>query len=230
MELGAFYRRVILFLGRRLHWSRSAVDNCLILDTTILPKRGKSLENPTWMYDHGRGKTVKGYELLVMALLTPGNLFPLDFGFHFSKHALPGARQSQLRRPPGYLARNLKAAQRTKIELSIQRLTQALVQGIKATRLLVDAWFTSPKFCKAVRDLGLHVIGRLKADGTLYTHEGQTYNLRQLYRACRHLLTAVPEMGLRVLRGPVRCSNGPSGAIVLARGYRESDLDPKSSG
>jgi hypothetical protein len=34
---GTFYRRVILFLGRRLRWSRSAAENCLILDTTILP-------------------------------------------------------------------------------------------------------------------------------------------------------------------------------------------------
>ena len=88
------------------------------------------------MYDHGRGKTVKGYELLGLALLTPGNLFPLDFGFHFSKHALAEARQSQPRRPRGYLARHLKAERRTKIELSLQRLTQTLAQGVKATWLL----------------------------------------------------------------------------------------------
>jgi len=114
--------------------------------------------------------------------------------------------------------------------LSLQRLTQALAQGIKATWLLVDAWFTSPKFCAAVRELGLHVIGRLKADGTLYTHEGQAYNLRQLYRACRHLLTPVPEMGLAALRVPVSCSNGLSGTIVLTRGYQEPDLDTKPGG
>lgn len=227
---GAFYRRVILFLGRRLQWSRSAADNCLILDTTILPKRGRCLENLTWVYDHCRGKSVIGYELLVLAILTPGNLWPLDFGFHFSKHAPAEARQSQPRRPRGYLARHLKAARRTKIELALKRLTQALAQGIKATWLLVDAWFTSPKFCAAVRELGLHVIGRLKADGTLYTHQGQAYNLRQLYRACRHLLTPVPEMGLAALRVPVSCSNGLSGAIVLTRGYQEPDLDTKPGG
>ena len=112
---GAFYRRVILFLGRRLRWDRSAADNCLILDTTILPKRGRCRENLTWVYDHVRGKSVSGYELLVLAILTPGNLFPLDFGFHFSKHSLARARQTQPRRPRGYLARHLKAAQRTKL-------------------------------------------------------------------------------------------------------------------
>ena len=37
-----------------------------------------------------------------------------------------------------------------------------LAQGIPALCLLVDAWFTSPKFCQAVKDLGLQIIGRLK--------------------------------------------------------------------
>ncbi len=119
------------------------------------------------------------------------------------------------------LARHLKAARRTKIELSLQRLTQALAQGIKATWLLVAAWFTSPKFYAAVRELGLHVIGRLKADGTLYTHEGQAYNLRQLYRACRHLLTPVPEMGLAALPGAGQLQQWPEW------GHR---LDPGLSG
>jgi hypothetical protein len=203
----------------------------LILDTTILPKRGRNLENLTWVYDHCRGKSVIGYELLTLAILTPGNLLPLDFGFHFSHHAPAGARQTQPVRPRGYLARHLKAAaQLTKIELALKMLAQLVAQGLPALYLLVDAWFTSPKFCKAVKELGLHVIGRLKADGTLYTHEGQAYNLRQLYRACRHLLTPAPELGLALARVPVVCGNGLAGAIILARGYQEPDLDTKPGG
>ncbi|MBU4234530.1 MAG: hypothetical protein KJ822_04030 [Proteobacteria bacterium] len=77
------------------------------MDTTIRPKRGQSLENLTWVYDHCWGKSVIGYELLALAILTPGNLFPLDFGFHFSKHALAEARQGQPRRPRGYRPRHL---------------------------------------------------------------------------------------------------------------------------
>ena len=46
----------------------------------------------------------------------------------------------------------------------------------------------------------------------------------------RHWLTPVPEMGLAVLRVPVSCSNGLSGAIVLTRGYQEPDLDTKPGG
>lgn len=228
---GAFYRRFIRFLGRRSGWFKSAQDNCLILDTTILPKRGKSLENLTWVYDHCRGKTVKGYELLTLALLTVRNLFPLDFGFHFSQNAPAGGRQAQPRRPRGYVARHLRvAAELTKVELALKMLAEALAQGVKALYLLVDAWFTSPKFCKAVRELGLHVIGRLKADGTLYAHGDRRANLRQLYRTHRHVLTPAPEMGLALARVPVTCGNGLAGAIIFARGYQEPPPDAKPGG
>jgi hypothetical protein len=65
---GALYRCFIRFWGRRSGWFKYTQDNCLVLDTTILPKWGQNLENLTWVYDHCRGKTVKGYELLPLAL------------------------------------------------------------------------------------------------------------------------------------------------------------------
>jgi hypothetical protein len=105
-----------------------------------------------------------------------------------------------------------------------------VAQGVKALYLLVDAWFTSPKFCKAVRELGLHVIGRLKADGTLYAHGDRRANLRQLYRTHRHVLTPAPEMGLALTRVPVTCGNGLAGGIIFARGYQEPPPDAKPGG
>ena len=55
----------------------------------------------------------------------------------------------------------------------------------------MDAWFTSPKFCQAVKDLGLQIIGRLKRDHTLYYRNGVGYTLKQLYQAHKHLLIKV---------------------------------------
>ena len=70
--------RSLAFLGRCLRWDRSAAANCLILDTTILPKWGWCLENLTWVYDHVRGKSVSGYELLFLAIVTPGKITSLE--------------------------------------------------------------------------------------------------------------------------------------------------------
>ena len=76
---GPFYRRFLALLGRRLKWSQTDQENCLILDTSVLPKRGQRLENLSFVYDHSQGKTVKGYEILAMGLLTPRNFYPVSF-------------------------------------------------------------------------------------------------------------------------------------------------------
>ncbi len=84
---GPFYWRFLAYLGKRLRWSETARDNSFILDTSALPKRGKRLENLSFVYDHSQGKTVKGYEILALGLLTPRNFYPVSFGHHFSRTA-----------------------------------------------------------------------------------------------------------------------------------------------
>jgi hypothetical protein len=144
---GPFYRRFLALLRRRLKWSKTARKNCLILDTTVLPKRGNRLENLSFVYDQSQGKTVKGYEVLTLGLLTPGNFSPLNFGHHFSQTVPAEAREAQPRKTRGDLAGRLKGAKElTKPALALKMLKAALGQGIPARYLLVDAWFTSPKF------------------------------------------------------------------------------------
>ncbi len=167
---------------------------------------------------------MKGYELLPLALLTVRNLVPLDFGFHFSKKAPAGARQAQPRRPRGYVARHLRVAgEMTKVELALQLVARALAQGVKALYVLVDAWFTSPKFCQAMRELGLHVIGRLSRDHTRFLVAGEWCTLDELYQRHKHLLVKDPELGLLLARVPVTCGNGLHAAIVLSKGFQEPE-------
>ena len=109
-------------------------------------------------------------------------------------------------------------------------LKKALAQGLPALYLLVDAWFTSPKFCQGVKDLGLHVIGRLKRDHTLYYRDGSGYTLDRLYQAHKHRLVKAAALGLSLTLVPVCCGNGLNGAIVLTKGYREPDLKTRPGG
>jgi hypothetical protein len=107
---GPFYRRVLAYLGKRLRWSETARDNCFILDTSALPKRGRRLENLSFVYDHSQGKTVQGYEILTLGLLTPRNFYPVNFGHHFSHTAPAQAPEARPRKARGDLARRLKEA------------------------------------------------------------------------------------------------------------------------
>jgi len=227
---GPFYRRFLVYLGKRLRWSETARDNCFILDTSALPKRGKRLEHLSFVYDHSQGKTVKGYEILALGLLTPRNFYPVNFGHHFSQTAPAETGEARPRKTRGDLARRLQEAKLTKPALALKMLKAALAHGIPACYLLVDAWFTSPKFCQGVRSLNLQVIGRLKRDGTLYYQEGGGYTLAQLYQVHKHRLIKVEELGLSLLRVPVTCGNGLQGAIVFTKGYKEPDLEARPGG
>lgn len=228
---GPFYRRFLVFLGRQLDWSQTARDNCLILDTSALPKRGKRMENLSFVYDHAQGKTVKGYEILTLGLLTPRNFYPVNFGHHFS-HTMPAETEAtQPRKARGDLARRLQEARElTKPALALKMLTAALAQGLPALYLLVDAWFTSPKFCQGVKDLGLNIIGRLKRDQTLYQCDGVGRTLDHLYQVHKHRLVKAPELGLSLARVPVRCGNGLQGTIVFTKGYKEPNLELRPAG
>lgn len=228
---GPFYRRFLSYLGRRLEWTQTVRDNCFILDTSTLPKRGKRLEHLSFVYDHSQGKTVKGYEILTLGLLTPRNFYPVSFGHHFSQTAPPEAPEAQPRRIRGDLARRLQEARElTKPALALKMLKNAVAHGIPALYLLVDAWFPSPKFCQEVNNLGLHVIGRLKRDRTLYYRDGTGYTLDQLYKAHKHRLVKDAALGLALLALPVTWGDGLKGTIVFTKGYHEPDLETRPGG
>jgi hypothetical protein len=231
-----FYRRFLTFLGQRLQWSRTLKDNYLILDTTVLAKRGKTMENLSLVYDHSKGKTVSGYEVLTLGLLTPQNFFPVDFDFRFSSKAPKGAGAANPLKPRGETARRLKEGRGlTKPEMALKMLKAALAQGLPALCLLVDAWFTSPKFCQAVKQavkelnpkLKFNIIGRLKRDKTLYYLDGAGYTLTQLYQAYKDQLLWAAALGLSLIRVPVTCGNGLPGAIVFTKGYKEPDPEAR---
>jgi len=171
------------------------------------------------VYDHSQGKTVRGYEILTLGLLTPRNFYPVSFGHHFSHTAPAQAPTAQPRRTRGEVARRLKEARElTKPALALKMLKAALAQSISAPYLLVDACFTSPKFCQDVKGLSLHVIGRLKRDRNLYYWQGTGYTLDRLYRAHKQRLVKDPTFGLALISAPVTCGNGLQGTIVFAKG------------
>jgi hypothetical protein len=105
----------------------------------------------------------------------------------------------------------------------------AMAQGIPARCLLVGSWFSSPQFCQAVgqavQELNpkfkLDIIGRLKRGKTRYYVDGVEDTLTQLYQAHGRQLNWVKELGLSLIRVPVTCGNGLSGAIVFTKGYTE---------
>ncbi len=231
----SFHWRLIGYVGKLLHWSESQRhETHFILDTTCLPKRGEKMEEVSWVYDHNRGKTVLGYEVLILGVADPGGFYPLDFGFHFSRRKGKHYRAAQA---AGSTTRRVKEARLSKLELSLQMLQRAMKKGVQAAYVLFDRWFTSPKFLQAIRGLGLHAIGRLKNDQACYLYQGRWLTLAQIYRRIKATLIWNQELQLSLTSVAVTCANGLVGQIIFSKGYQEPEINrlpgaklpPKSS-
>ena len=231
----AFHWRLVGHMGKLLHWSQNRRhDAHFILDTTCLPKRGEKIEEVSWVYDHNQGKAVLGYEVLTLGVGDPEGFYPLDFGCHFSRRKGKHYRPAQA---TGCTARRVKEAGLSKLELSLQMLQLALKKGVRATYVLFDRWFTSPKFLQAIRFLGLHAIGRLKNDNVCYHYQGCSLTVTQLYRRIKSDLVWNQELQLSLSTVAVTCANGLAGQIIFSKGYQEPEIDklpgaklsPKSS-
>ena len=221
-----FYWRFIKHLGTKLDWSESAAENCFIIDTSVLAKRGKKIEHVSFVYDPNQKKTVNGYELVTLGLITPTNFYPLDFSYRFSNRRYEEATDTTVLKPTGAVAKRIREAQNlAKPELAVTMLKQALAKGISARYLLIDSWFTSPKLFKKVLGLNLHVIGRLKDTKTLYLYDNQRLRLSKLYEVIKDSLVKDSELGCLLSSTPVLCGNGVEGTIVFVKGYKEPDVD-----
>jgi len=222
-----FYWRFIRHVGYKLNWSRSEAENCFVVDTSVLAKRGKHIEYVSFVYDHNQGKTVNGYELVTLGLITPSNFYPLDFSYRFSKRRYQQARQVAKLESTGHLGKRIREAEGLKKpDLAINMLRQAKAKAIPASYVLVDSWFASPKFFKEARSLKLHTVARLKKNKTLYLHENKWLPLAQLYDELKDKLVKDAELGCRLKPIRTQCRNGVEGQIIFVKGYKEPDIAP----
>jgi len=222
----SFWWRFLGSLASRLGWAEQApADAYFVLDTTVLPKRGEKIEEVSHVYDHCRGRSVLGYELLSLLLVNSQGYYPLDFEYHCSQKKGKDYRPATVAHPHSSLAQRRRQAHRNKLDVSLQMLQRALAKGIKAGYVLVDRWFAHPKFFMSLLELGVHGIGRLKRGQSRYCYQGHYYTLDELYRKSKPNLVRDRNLRYDLARLEVTCANGLAGIIVLSRGYREPEVN-----
>ena len=60
-------------------------------------------------------------------------------------------------------------------------IKRALENGIPASYVLMDSWFTLPRLVKAIVEQGLDVIGMVKETKQRYNVDGKLVSLKRLY-------------------------------------------------
>lgn len=166
----------------------------MILDDTLQPKRGKKIEGIGRVYDHVTHRSVLGFKNLVLAFWDGINTIPLDFSLH-------NERGKNKKRPFGLTIKEIKARyfkERSQDSHGYQRLSETTIDKItngldmikRALRysfipdyVLVDSWFSSHRFIKAIRSFrkgAIHFLGRVRMDKRKYEYQGERFTGKEL--------------------------------------------------
>ena len=182
---------------------KSSAESFFIPDDSVFQKCGRQLENVSFIRDHTIGKSVLGYNILLLGPLRENGFYPLDFACRFGKkrHSKSQAEViGSVKSESG--KRSYEAKHYDKTDLAHRMIKRALKLGQRATCLLFDSWFANPVFFKRILELNvsLHIICRLKNAKTKYLHEGRHYTLGELYRKYRFQLKQDSKTGLLLKR------------------------------
>ena len=74
-------------------------DRYFVIDDTPVPKRGRKIENVSFIHDHNLGRSILGFSLVSLGLFTGKNFYPLDFAYRFGKSRHPKSPEERIGDP-----------------------------------------------------------------------------------------------------------------------------------
>jgi len=226
----SFLYAVITRIFDLLQIGQHAVKNrYLVIDDSPIPKRGRKIENVSFIYDHNLGRSVLGFSLVTLGLFTGKNFYPVDFAYRFGKTRHPKSPDQRIGDPRSISGRmSYEAKHFSKLDLAQQMIQRAFDRGIRAGYVLFDSWYAWPSLINDIREISqqLHVICRLKNSKTHYEYKAKKYQLCDLYRKVKLTLKKDSRTGLIIKRVTVRLPGSEQDAvIVFAKGYHEPEED-----
>lgn len=222
----AFMYKVIITISEMLHFGKYPVtEQYLVLDDTPMAKRGRKIENVSFIYDPHLRRSVLGFCVVTLGLFTGYNFYPFDFSYWFSNTRHPKSPQESIGDPRSISGlMSYEAKHLSKPDLALKMIQRACDHGIRAGYILFDSWYAWPSFIHAIRkiDSAMHVVCRLKNTMTLYEYKGEKYRLSQLYRKIKSTLRKDLRTGLPLARATVKMPGSQEEAvIVFVKGYKE---------
>lgn len=151
-------------------------DGCLIFDDTIQEKAWTDeSEIMCWHYDHTKGRSVRGINLLNAVYHAGGVSIPVSFEI--------------IRKPIHYCdlatRQEKRQAKVTKNELMREMFKQAIRNGLKFSYVLMDSWFSAKENFELIREHGKHFIAAIKSNRLFATslenkHQGRFEHIGEL--------------------------------------------------
>jgi hypothetical protein len=171
----------------RLHGTSSPSTRCFVVDDTLIPKTGKTIEGVSKVHDHTSGGFLLGFKALLLTLWDGKSLLPIEFSLHreseknnwglTSKQIRSQYKKERAETTPAY--ERFKELDIEKTTIALQMLRRACKHGILAAYVLMDSWFTSDVMIQGIRGIRkgmMHVVGMCKMDKRQYMVDGRALN------------------------------------------------------
>ena len=188
---GYAWRRFLSFLSsatvEKLH-SLARKDVCFIVDDSMFDRnRSKTVELLSRCFDHAKNRYCKGFRMLTLGWSDGQTFIPLDFALlSSSKSSINGISASIDKRTSGYKRR--MEALKPAPEVIPEMIKRALEQGVSASYVLMDSWFTFAPLIQGIHEQGLDVIGMVKNSNQRYLVNNRLLSLKELYQAAGPLV------------------------------------------
>ncbi len=171
-----------------------SLPKCLILDDSVLPKTGITIENIGRVHDHTTGGFTLGYKYLVLGLSDAKTFLPLDFTLQgeAGKKGLYGLSKEEFSNRFTKKRDKKSAGKIRENEFNIDKLTnslsmikRAISNGIEAEYLLVDSWFFNDKMIVGSQEFDLKLIGQWRKGDQKIILDGKEIKLKTLVEKCK---------------------------------------------
>ena len=194
---------------------------------TNLSKTGRKIENVSYVFDHNSNRHILGFFIVTLGLFTPKGFYPLDFAYRFGKKRNEKSPEEKIGDPRSSSGqRSYEAKNRTKLELALNMIENAVKCGIMPGYVMFDSWYAWPAFVNAIRKINdtIHVICRLKNGNVRYEYNGAEYTLSELYEKVKKKFKKDAKTGLHLCRIKVKLPGSEKeSSIVFSKGYCEPE-------
>ena len=168
-----------------------------IVDDTMLHRlRSKKVEFLTRLHDHVVHKTLKGFNMMLLAYTDGFSLFSVCHSVHCSSNPKNRVNnESPNADKRSAFGMRCKEAFMKKPDVLISMLKEALNRGIKAQHILMDSWYFSDTLLTRLKKLGIDSICLVKSNLYFYTENDERLNQKKLFELstrenCHKFLTS----------------------------------------
>jgi hypothetical protein len=154
----------------------------IVDDSTYERNRSKKVELLSRCFDHSptKHRYYRGFRMLTLGWSDGFSFLPVDFALLSSKNSLMnGIDETIDKRTSGY-KRRLEAFESAP-QLVKSMVKRALSEGVSASYVLMDTWFTHEPLLLSLQEEGIDVIGMINDRKQRYYWEGKSATLRELF-------------------------------------------------